>query len=141
MILNDMLFSIMVALVLAVIFAGFMHRNGPRTGFAWLFLMLFLATWTGGVWGRGAGSQTGVLAWLPFLLAGIFFAFILAVISPKRPKIGRDTTLDRQQTRELLEQVEEERELRKLAYVSLNIFFWLALVGFMSAILLRYLTG
>lgn len=41
----------------------------------------------------------------------------------------------------MLEDMEQEKELTEVTYVTLSIFFWVLLLVFVMAILLRYLAG
>jgi hypothetical protein len=108
------------------------RRAGRRTGLLWLFLLLFLAAWAGGVWIRPLGPDVWGIHWLGFLLAGLLVALALvATGSPKAPR-GRHETLD------LLEEVEREKALEESAYITLSLFYWVLLLFLAAAVIGRY---
>ena len=108
------------------------RRAGRRIGLLWLFLLLFLAAWAGGVWIRPLGPDLWGIHWLGFLLAGLVVALALvATRSPKAPQ-GRHETLD------MLEEMQQERALEETAYVTLSLFYWVLLLLLVAAIIGRY---
>jgi hypothetical protein len=139
MVIPDLIFSIFLALVISVIFTWIIRRKGPRKGFFWFFLAIFLAIFTAGIWGKPAGAPLTGLNLVPFLLAGVLVALLLTALAPKFPKVDRGTQMDREKTMEMLEEIERKKNAAALAYISLNLIFWffIALLGF--AIIVRYL--
>lgn len=101
--LLEFLAALVVALVLAGVFAYATRGRGKKTGIFWLFLLIFLATWAGGGWARPFGPALFGVYWLTFILVGALFAFILAVFLPRKAPRGREETL------EMLERMEEEK--------------------------------
>ena len=106
-----------------------------KTGLVWLFLMIFLATWAGGTWLKPFGPTLWGIHWLAFLLVGIIIVMFLVIFIPQKTPKGRQDTLD------MLERIEQEKELEKVAYITLNIFFWVLLSALVIAIILRYTVG
>lgn len=124
--------ALFIALLVSVLFCFAMRRRMPRTGFFWFFLLLFLATWAGGIWIGPFGPSFRGVYWLPFVLVAILAGFLLAAFAPRRAPRGRIETL------EMLEEIEQERRLGKLTYISFGLFFWMALFGLILVIILRY---
>ena len=109
--------------------------TGRRTGIVWLFLMIFLAVWAGGVWLRPFGPTVWGIHWMVFLLVGLIIVLFLIILIPRKAPRGRLETLD------MLESIEKEKQLEKVAYITLSIFFWILLSLLVIAILLRYAVG
>mgnify|MGYP005851837473 CR=1 FL=1 len=138
MIVPDIFFSLLIAIILSAIFTWILRRGSPRSGFFIFFLTLFVTTWAGGVWIRQAGWNLPAPEWLPFVVTGIVFAIILMLLAPKTPKIDKDTRLDRKQTIDMLDELEVEHEMEELAYISMNVFFWCILALFVAALIYHY---
>lgn len=140
MVIPDLTFSIILALAIALLFAWILRRQGPRRGFLWFFLPIFLAVFAAGIWGKPAGAPLTTSNWLPFLGAGVLMALLLSILAPRYLKIDRTAQLDRQKTLKILDEIEQEKELATLAYISLNLFFWGMIALLIVMILIRYLT-
>ena len=138
MIYPDLIFSLLVAVVLCGLFVLLIRKKEARRGFYLLFVIIFLATWAGGVWGGHLGPRTWGIYWVPYVLAGLAITILLWFIMPKRPEIKRDAQLNRKQTREMINQIEEAKQMEKLVYVSLNLFVLIFLALLVAAILLHY---
>jgi hypothetical protein len=139
MVVPDLTFSIVIAVLLSIAFIWLIRKKGPRKGFAWLLLTIFLATWAGGVWGNWLSPAFSEIPWLSHLLAGLLAAILLWIFLPKAPKIGDKAQLDRQDTLELLAQTRKIRDLEKLAYVTIDLFLGFILLLLIAAIIIRYL--
>lgn len=80
--LSEFLLALFISLVMTLVFAvGFRRRNWKASA-AFYFLVLFLATWAGGLWAAPAGPTWQGVFWIPFLIAGLVFALLLAVLIP-----------------------------------------------------------
>jgi len=133
MFILELLIAVCISLILSALFVLATRRGGRKTGLLWLFLVLFLATWAGGVWLKPFGPTVWGIHWLSFLFAGLFVLAILAIAAPGRAPRGRRETLD------MLERVARERELDQLTYLTLSAFFWILLAALTIAIIIRYL--
>ena len=120
------------ALLVSALIGLAMRRKMERTGFFWFFLILFLATWAGGIWIGPLGPSFRGMHWLPYVLVAIAVGFLLAAVAPRRAPRGRIETL------EMLEEIEQERKLEKLTFISLGLFFWMAIFVLITAIIVRY---
>jgi hypothetical protein len=72
------LLAFTVAVLLTAVFAGLVGRSGPWAS-AWLFfLVLFFASWAGGLWITPIGPSVWGIYWFPFLFVGVVVALLLA---------------------------------------------------------------
>jgi hypothetical protein len=132
MFLKELLTALIIALTVSLVFALLSRREGRRTGFVYLFLIIFMATWAGGVWIRPFGPPIGDVYWLGFLMAGLIVALLLALFLPQRPPRGREETLD------ALEQMAAAKQIEEVTYFTLGALFWLVLLLFLGIVVLRY---
>ncbi len=139
MVVSDLLFSIFLALIISVIFAGIILRKGPRRGFFWFFMLIFLAVFAVGIWGKPFGTPLSGSNWLPFLISGVLMALLLILLAPKHPEVGRQSQFDREETMEMLDKIEQEKKFTTLAYISFNVFLWVLLAMILVAIITRFL--
>lgn len=125
--------ALIFALLLSGLFALTTRRSLQRPGFLWLFLIVFLVTWAGGIWLKPFGPSVGGIPLLPFLFVGIVFVLLLAVTSPKlRPR-------DRRETIDMLDRIEQEKKLDQLTSIYLRGIFWILFLLLTVAIVLYYL--
>jgi hypothetical protein len=128
----ELVTALVIAGTLAYLFARNLKRHGNRSGFFWFFLLIFLITWAGGLWLMPFGPAVLGIHWLPFATIGLAGAIVVSLLAGRRYPRNRHETID------LLERVEKGRELQKVTYLSLNIFFWLVLVVLAMAVVFRY---
>jgi hypothetical protein len=146
MIVPDIFFSFGIALLLSLLFAALIRRQGPRAGFFWFFLLIFLATWAIAIWARPLGPSLWGVNWLTFVIAGLIVALLATLNAlrrtpddePYRP-VERQEQLSRDETVDLIEDLGHRKEARQLTYVTVSIFFWLLLLLLLVVIVSRYL--
>lgn len=129
----DFITALIIAGTLSHLFAKPIKRRGKRAGFFWFFLIIFMVTWAGGVWLMPFGPQVMGIHWLPFILVGLAGAVAVSFWAERRYPRNRRETID------LLERIEEGRELEKMTYLSLNILFWIVLFVLLTAVVLHYI--
>ena len=133
---TDFLVSLVVALILGALVVWGARRSGPFNGVLWLFLLILLATWAGGIWLRPFGPVILGVHGLTFVIAGVVVVLLLSISRGYRfhrgPR-GRHETLD------MLERMEEDKARKRATYLSLGVMFWVLLAALASVILLRYL--
>jgi hypothetical protein len=133
MVFKDLLFALILGFILSTIFTAIIRRRGPRTGFFWFFVIVFLATWAGGIWFPPIGPSIRGIYWFPSLMVGLIAAFLLTVLAERR------TPKNRQETLEALARMEEKREMEQATYIALSMLFWFVLALLIAAIIIRYL--
>lgn len=132
MLLVEMVTSIIFALLSSVLAIYLLKRRGYQFAFFWLFVFMLLATWAGGIWIRPIGPDVGGLFIIPFIIAGaLAVCLLMAFTRPPGPR-GRRETLD------MLERIQQQRELKKITTISLNIFFYVLLALLVVVIVWRY---
>ena len=129
----ELITALLIAGTLSYLFAKNIKRRGTRTGFFWFFLIILMITWAGGAWLMPFGPQLMGIHWLPFVLAGLAGAVVISFLAEGRYPRNRHETID------LLESIEEGRELEKMTYLSLNVLFWVVLFTLLAAVILRYI--
>ena len=118
----DLLFALIIGLLLTALFALLFDTRGPWD-VLWVFLLIVvLGAWVGGLWLVPFGPVMFDVAWIPFLLAGLFFALILAAATP--PSTTASPT--------------SVTPTESQAAVAFSVFFWIMLVGLAVAIILAY---
>lgn len=119
----DLLFVLVIAVLLTAIFGMGFRRHRDWSILLVFFLILFFGTWAVGAWVAPVGYTFIGVEWIPFVLIGLLLAFLLAaLIPPARPP------------RTVHEEVAEEAG----AFVALNIFFWILLIGFIISLIVYY---
>ena len=130
---TELFLSLAIAFTLSLVFSWLLKRAGPRNGFAVFFLAIFLITLAGGLWLRPFGPLILGIYLLPFIIVGVAGSVLLFLAAPKRPPVNRKETI------QMLERIEQEKELEHLAYLSFNLVMRVLLVLLTAAVLLNYL--
>ena len=136
MLFVDVLFALLVAVLLSMLFlplaAPYRERAGGSSGaLLFFFLVLFFATWAGGVWLTPVGPALWGGYWLPFVLIGLFVALLLAAAAePTRRDYLRRKTAPVQ-----------EAEAETVAVTFFGVLFWILMIGLAVAVIARYLSG
>lgn len=122
--------GLMVALTLAVLLTmlfafGFRgQRWGP--GLLFFFLLLFLATWAGGVWTVPVGPLMLGVPWLSFLVVALTVALLLTIFIP-----------DRRRPEGMSAEAKQSAQAASDT-VAVDVFFWILVCGLLLAITARY---
>ena len=133
MIVKELITALLIAILTVAGFLLLIRGSGTRYGKIWLFLIVFGATWAGGVWIHPFGPPIGVVYWLTFTLAGIVAVGLIGLFTPNRPPHGRHETLEK------LEQVKQSEELQQVTTMTLSVLLWVVLTIFILAIVFRYI--
>jgi len=124
----DLVFVLFLALILTLIFAVGFRRQSWGGGLILFFLVLFLATWAGGVWITPFGPVWWGISWLPFIFVGLVIALLLtATMRPDRIRPREGGGVD----------MKPRAEVESLA--ALDAFFWVLFCGLLLAIIVGYL--
>lgn len=127
--------EIVAAFIIAFILAGFLGAifrvqppgaRGYWSSMLFLFIILFLGSWAGGVWISPFGPVAWGIFWLPFLFVGLLIALLLVVLMPyRRPRTA--------------EEAQEQAELAAGAPGVISVAFWILMVALLLAIIAHYL--
>ena len=126
----DLLFALAIAIVFTLIFAAGFRRHAVGPGLLFFLLILFLATWAGGLWVTPFGPVMWGASWLPFLLVGLFFALLLTALIPPSG--------ERSMAEEPPPPHEVERR-HESSIIAINIFVWILVLALLIVILAAYL--
>ena len=105
------------------------HSRGPWGSYWSSFLVMFLGIWAAQVWIEPMGPVWAGVAWLPLLLAGVYFSVLLIPVG----SIQQDQP--EQPNKALRRQQKEDWTFRVL-----NASFWLFLLVLAFVVVLGYLT-
>lgn len=126
----EMFLALIIALFFSVLLVtvGGLERPG-RTGGGpavfFFFVLLFVLTWTGGVWMIPFGPTIWEVYWFPFLIVGFAVALLIAALIPRRrPRTPREVQ------EAAREQVEAEG--------AISMFFWVLIAFVALSLILHY---
>jgi hypothetical protein len=91
-----------------------------------LFFLIFLVAWAGGVWLPPFGPVLLGGHWLPILFTAFLVVLLLLALIPPRPPRSR---------REAIQQAEQQMGSES----ALGVFFWILVIGLSIAIIVHYL--
>lgn len=129
MFLIHLLYALFFALLLSALFIVLFRTRGPWSNVTLFFLVIFLATWAGGVWLVPFGPALWGTPFLPFLLVGLVLALLLAAAAPSEKD---ESTVELQDPKEI-------REERATAARALSLFFWVLIGTLLMIIVARYI--
>lgn len=76
------IFALLAAAILSAVFALGFRRSGPWS-LTVFFIVLFLASWAGGIWFTPVGPVLWGTYWFPFLGVAFIFALLLIALAPR----------------------------------------------------------
>jgi len=124
MFFSDFLVSLIVGIVFTVIFAFVLGRRGPWSSILAFFVVVFLATWAGGIWITPYSPTARNVQWVPFLIVGLVASLILAASVPAwYRRAGTEPAM--------------QPERRKPPVALLTPYYWLALIVLVITIIVR----
>lgn len=126
MFLRELIFALLIAVTLSAIFFFGFRRFGSWPSMLVFFLIVFLAAWAGGLWLTPVGRPFWGVYWVPFLIAGIIFALLLAASAPTRLPRYRG---------EALRQAEKAKNVE----AAVSMLMWVLIIMLGVAIITRYL--
>jgi hypothetical protein len=132
MVVFELFLAFVIAGFWSLVFSLIMRRRGYRKGLIWLFLLLFLGTWAGGLWLSPFGPSFRGVYWIPFIVIGVLLALVFASTLPLRVPKSRHETID------MLEDVEAKKDLQTYTYISLNVAFWIIILLLLASVILKH---
>lgn len=121
----QILTALLMAAVLTVIVTMVFRRHRHTVDAVVFFLVIFLATWGGGLWLRPYGPTAYGVYWFPFLVVAFIVSLILITFIPRRPP---------ESTEEAREQVERRRTLESV----FSVFLVILIVVLILAVIFGY---
>ena len=122
----DLLFVLIIAVLLTLIFGVGFRRHSFGNGLFFFFLIVFLATWAGGSWVTPVGPALWGSYWLTFLVVGFFVALVVAALTvPDRYPRSR-------------QEAEEEAAAAVSAVFVIDILFWVLIIALAVSIIASY---
>jgi len=119
---TELVIALVIGLTLTLVLVFGFRRSRGINGFAGHFLVLFLASWAGGLWARPYGSVLLGVYWFPFLVTGLIVSLLIIALVP------RDIPHTES---EALEQIQEKRTLFTFG----SAIFWV-LLGVLSGVII-----
>jgi len=127
LIILDVVVALAIGVLLTVIFTLGFRRRGPWSNVLLFFLVVFLGTWTAGIWIPPVGPPVRGVFWLSPLMVGLILALLLAAAYPATPrKRPRD-------------EIKLKPDVPAPVVVAVDVFFIVLLILFAVVILIGYL--
>jgi hypothetical protein len=123
----DVIVALVIGVGLTVIFTLGFRRRGPWANVLLFFLVVFLGTWTAGIWIPPVGPSLLGIYWLSPLMVGLILALLLAAAFPAIPR------------RRSREEIELKPEVPSPVVVAVDVFFIVLLILFGTVIMIGYL--
>ena len=123
----DVVVALLIGILLTLIFTFGFRRRGPWSSIMLFFLVVFLGTWTAGIWIPPIGPPLWGVFWLSPLMAGLILALLLAAAFPAIPR------------RRSREEIELKPEVPSPVVAAVDVFFIVLLIVFAAVILIGYL--
>lgn len=129
----DLFFALIVAIIAVLVLSMALgwerpSREGPAAGLLFLFIILFLFIWAGGVWVTPFGPPMWGSYFLTFLFVGIIIVLLLAAAAP--PRRRRVMTPN---------EARQEAEAEEAAAAAFGVFFWILLIVLIVALIVSYI--
>jgi len=126
----ELLFAFVFALVLSWLLGVIFRWQPPGVRGYWssllfLFAILFLGSWAGGVWLTPFGPTAWGIIWLPFVLTGFIVALVLLAVVPNR----RPRNVD---------EAEEQADLQAGTEGIVGVTFWILIIALIISIVAHY---
>jgi hypothetical protein len=128
MFITPFLVALFLAFILTLLLAVGFRGQPWGGGVVFFFLILFLATWAGGLWLTPVGPLMLGVPWMSFLLVALIVGLILLSMTPD----GR--------RREEPLASKKAAAPAKIA-IALDFFFWLLIGGLLIAIMAHYVVA
>ena len=128
----DLLFAVVVTILIVAILMGAFGwgervEQPPMAAGLFLFFVILLAVWAGGIWLTPMGPIFYGAYWVPFIFFGIFMLLLLiaAAPGPRRPRTPAEAA--------------EQEQVAAASATAFGVFFWMLLIALLIAIVARYL--
>ena len=134
MFITHLIYALFIGLGIAWLFGLALGTRGPWNSFFWFFFVIFLFSWGGGVWLTPFGPTGWGVAWMPFLVMGVFITLLLSAATPRSARARRTADGKTPEATNLKETAAE----KKGAETAFDVFFWILIVGLGAVIFCNY---
>lgn len=128
MLIVELLIALVFAVLLTLVLSAGFGRKGPWASVVTFFLVVFLATWTMGIWFVPFGPVLFGVSWLPFLIGGLIVALVMASAVPPQALPGANSAK---------EQPGQEKPVERQK--RFDVFFVVVMVALVAALVVGYL--
>ena len=128
MLIVELLIALVFAVLLTLVLSAGFGRKGPWASVVTSFLVVFLATWTMGIWFVPFGPVLFGVSWLPFLIGGLIVALVMASAVPPQALPGANSAK---------EQPGQEKPVERQK--RFDVFFVVVMVALVAALVVGYL--
>lgn len=114
---SGILFALLYAVVLTLIFAWLFKNTGPWPGF-WAFsLLIFLVALAVGEWAIPTGPSAWGYHWVPGLIASVILALVLAAVKPAARSISS-----------INKDISDVDQANEQTALVITLFFWIVVI-------------
>ncbi len=126
----EILFVLILTLALSAALVGLLDRRapGPASGLLFFFAVLFLATWTLGVWIGPIPFARWGGGWLTYTVVSMLILLLIVTIIPSGGTLKASTD----------EGKEAAKEEAKATAVAAGLWFWSLVILLLASILVSY---
>ena len=129
MFITPLLVAFLLAIILTLLLAVGLRGQPWGVGIVFFFLILFLATWAGGLWLTPVGPVMLGVPWMSFLLVALIVGLILVSLTPdSRRRRGKPLA-------------SEKVPAQSDTAIAVDVFFWILIGGLLIAIVARYVVA
>ena len=124
----EILLSSLLAAILGMLLTLVLGRvgPGPLLGFIFFYVLIFLATWAGGLWLARIRPGEWQVNWLGYVLVSVLLWLMLAAVLPRQPRTPRsDASVP----------IVPPREAQTVA---MGLLFWMVVVLLLAMIAVNY---
>ncbi|MFW5804561.1 MAG: hypothetical protein ACOCWG_04965 [bacterium] len=125
--LLGIIFIVIIALLIGLLFYYVFKTTGPWSSFWTFFLVLLLAGLTASLWVEPIGPSYYDVAFIPLTFIILLFAILLAAASPTYNRVAKKDASSQSHPR--------PSNSASATGAALGIFFWILLVFFLIAII------
>ena len=132
MIWVDILFAIIVATILTILFSAVIGRRGPWESNLLFFFLVFLGAWAGGLWLKPVGPTLNGFYMINYVIAGLILAILIAATGPMAIR-------NREKKIELKTEDELQKEKKTKRFdILLSILIFLLILIIISGYIITY---
>ncbi len=124
--------SIFIAILFALILSFAFRRSGPGpvNGLLFIFLIIFLFSWSIGGWITPVNHYQVDYPWISYFFIGLFIMLLLGALLPPSPSSKKTITKSK---------IDDEIKVREAIGTTIGLFFWIMLITLMTVGIARWI--